>query len=303
MLNSTQQQPVQSIARLATVLKPNEGKTLSFLGNTFTCKSDSSSEGWRFFEVIGLVGNSTLLHSHPWDEGFYILEGAIDLQIADRIVSATPGYCVQIPAGTAHSSHIRSSQVKLLNWVSDSRAEQYVMEMAQVIQPDAEAIAAIRQKYRVLSVETMQPASRPASVFKPNQGKVFSVLGDTITCKSSSTDTQGWRFFELVGSGNGGPRHTHPWDAGLYVLEGEIEVQLGDRTVIATPGYFINVPAGMVHTYQIQSPQARFVGWFPDTRAEQCFAELDQAAQVEPEQAIAIRQKHQIVPTAVMSQA
>lgn len=301
MLTSMQQQSAQSIARLATDLKPNEGKTLSFLGYTFTCKSDSSSEGWRFFEVIGLAGNPTPLHSHPWDEGFYVLEGAIDFQIDDQIVSASPGYCVQIPAGTAHGSHIRSPQVKLLNWVSDSRAEQYVMEMAQIVQPNAEAIAAIRQRYGVLFVETMQPASRPASVFAPNQGKVFSVLGDTITCKSSSIDTQGWRFFELVGCGNGGPRHTHPWDAGLYVLEGEIEVQLGDRTVIATPGYFINIPAGMVHTYQIQSPQARFVGWFPDTRAEQCFAELDQTTQVGSEQANDIRQKHQIVPTAVVS--
>lgn len=122
-----------------------------------------------------------------------------------------------------------------------------------------------------------------------------------MTYKSSSSNTQGWRFFELVGSGNGGSPHTHPWGAGLYILEGEVEVQLGDQTVLATPGYCIHIPAGTVHTYQIRSPQAKFFGWFPDTRAERCFEEVAQAMHSVPETITAISQKHHIIPAEKMT--
>ncbi|HEY9640417.1 MAG TPA: cupin domain-containing protein [Coleofasciculaceae cyanobacterium] len=298
MLNSTTSQATESSNLSATVFRPQDGKIFDFLGNTLTFKS-SDRQDWRFFEAIGSAGARTPLHTHPWDEGFYILAGEIDIYIEDQRVSAGPGCCIQIPAGTAHGSQIRSPHVKLLNWVSDISAEQFIQEMAQ--QSDPLAMLAIRQKYQVLSVapEAIDP-SRPFSVFQPHQGQVFSVLGDTLTCKSSSSHTQGWRFFELVGAaGSGAPLHTHPWDAGLYLLAGEIEVQLQDHTVQATPGYCIQIPAGTVHTVQIRSPQAKLLAWSSDTRAEQCFAELDQAAPAHPDQAIAIRQKHRIAPVQI----
>jgi quercetin dioxygenase-like cupin family protein len=148
--------------------------------------------------------------------------------------------------------------------------------------------------------QTLPISSRPYAIFKPNEGRTLKVFEDTITYKSSISDTQ-WRFFEVVGSGNGGPPHTHPWGGGMYIVEGEVEVQLGDQTVLATPGYCIHIPAGIVHTYQIRSPQAKFFGWFPDTRAERCFEEIAQAAHLDPEAIAAISQKHHITPAEKMA--
>jgi quercetin dioxygenase-like cupin family protein len=143
--------------------------------------------------------------------------------------------------------------------------------MAQ--QSESEAIRAIQQKYQVLFLEQAIAASQSASVFKPNEGRVLSVLGDTLTCKSS--DTQSWRFFEVVGSAGGSvPPHTHLWHVGLYVLAGEAKVLLDDQTVQATPGYCIQMPAGTLHTYRILSPQAKFLCWAADSRAEAGFAEM-----------------------------
>jgi mannose-6-phosphate isomerase-like protein (cupin superfamily) len=114
MPNSTFLKSTQDTRCLAAVFKPGEGEMLNVLGNTLTFKS-SRSQDWRFFEAIGSAGNRTPLHTHPWSEGFYVLAGEIDIQIEDKVISASPGYCIQIPAGTAHASHIRSPQVKLLN--------------------------------------------------------------------------------------------------------------------------------------------------------------------------------------------
>jgi quercetin dioxygenase-like cupin family protein len=266
----------------AVVFKPNAGEIVNFLGNTITFKS-TPNQDWRFFEIIGAAGGSTPLHTHPWSEGFYVLEGEIDIQIEDQVISASPGYCFQIPAGTVHGSQIRSPQVKLFNWVSDISAEQFVKAMAQ--QTALEAMLTIQQKYQVLTVENVTEnvkasAAQSASVFRPGEGRIISVLGDTLACKSS--DAESWHFFELVGSrdvgplGSNVPPHTHPWDTGLYVLAGEVEVLLDQQTVQATPGYCIQMPAGTLHTYRILSPQARFLCWAADDRAEAGFQKLAQ---------------------------
>ena len=152
MLNSTSQKT--KTAGSATVLKPNEGNVLQVAGNKLTSKL-SNNEGWQFFEVVSSAGNQTPLHTHPWHEGFYVLEGEIDVQVEDEIISASSGYFIHIPAGIAHGVEVRSPQVKLLNWVSDSRAQQFAQELAAITQPTPETVMAIRQKHQILSAEIL----------------------------------------------------------------------------------------------------------------------------------------------------
>ena len=44
------------------------------------------------------------------------------------------------------------------------------------------------------------------------------------------------------------PRHTHPGEEIIYVLEGTLEYQIGDKTVTVRPGDVLFVPAGVIHT-------------------------------------------------------
>ena len=44
------------------------------------------------------------------------------------------------------------------------------------------------------------------------------------------------------------PRHTHPGEEIIYVLEGTLEYQIGDKTIRVKPGDVLFVPAGTVHT-------------------------------------------------------
>lgn len=143
-------------------------------------------------------------------------------------------------------------------------------------------------------------SSRNATIFQPHQGKIFSFLGNTVTCKFSGHGEDS-RVYEFVGTASSGtpPLHTHPWDEWFYFLEGEVAFQVGNQVVQATPGYVVNLPAGVPHTFQITSPQAKFLVWVSHAAAEQYLEELAEASQAQeltPEDVMAIAQKHHIRP-------
>src|SRR5439155_25420497 len=61
---------------------------------------------------------------------------------------------------------------------------------------------------------------------------------------------------------NGPPPHIHSReDESFFVLEGEVEFQLGDEKVVAKPGAFIQGPRGIPHSFRnnTQSPARMLV--------------------------------------------
>jgi quercetin dioxygenase-like cupin family protein len=54
----------------------------------------------------------------------------------------------------------------------------------------------------------------------------------------------------VVPPGGGPPPHIHRYeDETLYVVEGEVDIRLGDEIVTAGVGDFVNVPRGAVHCF------------------------------------------------------
>jgi quercetin dioxygenase-like cupin family protein len=49
-------------------------------------------------------------------------------------------------------------------------------------------------------------------------------------------------------AGYAAPRHTHPGEEIIYVLEGTLEYEIGGKRVTANPGDALFVPAGVVHS-------------------------------------------------------
>ena len=91
-------------------------------------------------------------------------------------------------------------------------------------------------------------------VFGPGQGRVIPLPGATMVFKALSGRESGDC---VVGeftaeAGFAGPRpHAHRRHEELfYVLEGEFDFFLGDRTVRLGPGSFINVPPGVMHDFR-----------------------------------------------------
>jgi uncharacterized RmlC-like cupin family protein len=79
----------------------------------------------------------------------------------------------------------------------------------------------------------------------------------------------------LVPPGGGPPPHIHTReDKTFYLLEGELEFLLGEETIVARPGDFVNVPRGTVHRFtNTGTGTARVVLTFTPAGIERWFEE------------------------------
>lgn len=108
---------------------------------------------------------------------------------------------------------------------------------------------------------------KPPKVLAAGEGDRFQMLSHTMTLKISNSDTQGqWVMYEATDTANNGaPLHSHPWEETFYILDGEVDVRLGNRTVLAQAGTSIYFPENIAHSFRIVSPTARLLvilpGW------------------------------------------
>jgi mannose-6-phosphate isomerase-like protein (cupin superfamily) len=95
---------------------------------------------------------ATGLHVHRvQEETFYVLDGACEWQVGDRVVTARRGAYVFIPPGVPHD--IRNPgdvPARLLMTVSPPGHEEYFKELSGLTaqgRPDPEALAALRRRF------------------------------------------------------------------------------------------------------------------------------------------------------------
>jgi quercetin dioxygenase-like cupin family protein len=100
--------------------------------------------------------------------------------------------------------------------------------------------------------------------------------GWLMTFLATAEDTQGqFALMEAVArKGNVPPPHIHHREEEtFYVLEGEMTISVGDRTIKATPGTMVCLPRDVAHSFAIESEQLRMLilltpagleGWFKE---------------------------------------
>jgi len=126
-----------------------------------------------------------------------------------------------------------------------------------------------------------------AANLKPTESIVFSggrgsldrsvwYNGSLMTFLASGEETHGqFALIEAVARrGNVPPPHIHHReDEIFYVLEGEIVVSVGDRTIKGTAGTMVFLPRDVPHSFTIESEQSRMLilltpagleGWFKE---------------------------------------
>jgi quercetin dioxygenase-like cupin family protein len=113
---------------------------------------------------------------------------------------------------------------------------------------------------------------RPAAT-----GPAFWGPGDHYTFLVTGAESGGAYFAmeALVPPGGGPPPHIHSReDETFFLLEGEIRFTLGEETVTAGPGDFVNVPRGTVHCFTNAAGEtARMILTFTPAGMERFFEE------------------------------
>jgi quercetin dioxygenase-like cupin family protein len=80
---------------------------------------------------------------------------------------------------------------------------------------------------------------------------------------------------QLMPGRSGPPPHTHERnDEVFYILEGQVQLQLGDATSTAHAGQLVRVSQGTPHGFVVTSDEARFLNFFVPAAMDEMVAAL-----------------------------
>jgi quercetin dioxygenase-like cupin family protein len=110
------------------------------------------------------------------------------------------------------------------------------------------------------------------------EGKTLWVVDELMTFKAMSEDTGGAYSLtdSVVPPGGGPPPHIHHReDEAFWVLEGELEVMVGETTFKAGAGSFVHLPKDIPHAYEnVGTGSARFLTLMVPGGVEKFFEEV-----------------------------
>ncbi|MDX2239285.1 MAG: cupin domain-containing protein [Leptolyngbyaceae cyanobacterium bins.302] len=119
---------------------------------------------------------------------------------------------------------------------------------------------------------------QPGLIVAPGQGTSYWVLGDLYTFKTLSEDTNGtYSLMEMiVYPQTGSPLHIHSReDESFLIQSGELQFQLDNQTLVATPGTLIYSPKGQTHAFaNISDQPAKVLCWMTPAGLERFFMEI-----------------------------
>lgn len=143
------------MANVPFVSRHSEGNWLNVLGMEvkFLCK-DKDSHG-RFSAMLNTIpkGLGAPPHSHPWDEGYYLLNGKIKFVLNGQCHVLHTGDFAYAPAGTVHSFEGLSDQEGTLLIIDSpshsSRFFQEINDAIQVLPDDLPKMQGIGERHKV----------------------------------------------------------------------------------------------------------------------------------------------------------
>jgi mannose-6-phosphate isomerase-like protein (cupin superfamily) len=124
--------------------------------------------------------------------------------------------------------------------------------------------------------------SQSGTYVSPGEGESVWLVGDLITVKVASGDTDGaFSIAEETTPPQGGPPpHLHQQEGEvLYVLEGEVEFLVGERTIRAGTGSCAYIPKRTLHTFKnVGTSHSKVLAILTPGGLDKCFLEAGEPA-------------------------
>ena len=113
------------------------------------------------------------------------------------------------------------------------------------------------------------------------QGRSYYFGQDLYTFKAIGEETgEAYALCEVIVAPQGGsPPHRHSRESeSFYIQDGELEFQLDDRILMATPGTFLYSPKGQIHRFtNPTNTDAKMLVWVTPAGFEKFIAEVGKA--------------------------
>src|SRR5690348_16267058 len=121
----------------------------------------------------------------------------------------------------------------------------------------------------------MSDTTRAPIILTPDAGRAeLAVVGESIRVLADAAATGSYEIFLQHGPpGAGPPPHTHPWDEAYYMLEGEMDVLVGDRWIVVRAGDFVHLPRMTPHCFRYRTA-GTFVSMTSGAGAARFFGDL-----------------------------
>src|SRR4051795_8014749 len=103
-------------AETASASAAGDGEARWFLGTLATIRVPGEAVGDRYslIEFVFPHGASPPLHTHPQDESYIVLEGALTIQAADECFVLEAGGTAAVPSGVPHTFRVESDTAHVL---------------------------------------------------------------------------------------------------------------------------------------------------------------------------------------------
>src|SRR5215470_16315024 len=111
--------------------RAGEGESLQVLADSIVCKQvdKALNADWSLFEMSVPEKSGPPLHSHSWDEAYYLLSGELAFQVDGVDYRLQAGDYLNIAGGTPHTLRGLAPTTRILLWVSPGGLEEFFREL------------------------------------------------------------------------------------------------------------------------------------------------------------------------------
>lgn len=117
----------------AVVVESGRAETLAVMGAqvSFLCPGQKTGREWSLIEVRAPKDAGPPPHEHPWDEAYYIVEGAVRFVVGERELVVRAGDFLYAPGGVVHAFQGASDEpARLLVFDAPAAAEGFFRDAA-----------------------------------------------------------------------------------------------------------------------------------------------------------------------------
>jgi quercetin dioxygenase-like cupin family protein len=209
------------------VVPPDGGTWLPWLGAPlqYQVLGEDSDHTYAFSRTHIPVGGGPPPHRHTFEEGLYVLRGALTFTAGDQTFAVPAGGFIHVGGGTAHFFHnTGDTEAELLLVAAPAGVDAFHRETSG---GDLDRIRAAASKYGIDLDLPADAFRRPPRVTLrlPGAGRSLAVVGDVYTFLAVGDETDGkYALWDaVVHPGGGPPPHRHRREEeGFYVLEGSV---------------------------------------------------------------------------------
>jgi quercetin 2,3-dioxygenase len=270
-------------------LRNGEGQHL-LLGDVVVTFIARSQETGGLFEAFILSGSKDtqsplMLHSET-DKALYVMDGQLELFLNGELRLLNRGDYAYIPSQTPHAYRMLSWRTRVLAWTTGQQGAAVYSALgtpfSRPVPPEQPGLTLTRQQYQsVLSdleildqsiawegahpvIEADLPSTRQPYVLREGEGERL-VAADQVFSFLQTQASSGDRFITVMTEGPAGeaiPPHYHEEHAeNFFCIDGHMTMWINGEEIKVLPGDYIQVPAHCVHSYRLDAPYTRFLGW------------------------------------------